>query len=141
MHSKRNVKKFSTNLKKGASNELINKWGRNNFQSKKFNFVDKFPQVSFLITNTKVPRETSKIVSQIRQRRGKVPKVMKVVLEVMEELVSSATEGIEKYNCDAQIDKEIAIQKFNETIQNLVDINQGLLNAIGGWPFQVGSRH
>ncbi|XP_024527292.1 mevalonate kinase, partial [Selaginella moellendorffii] len=79
--------------------------------------------LQMLITNTKVPRDTKKLVSGVRQLKEKHPKVMSGIFDVIDS-ISEDFLGILQ-------SQPATDQSQQEKLEELVVLNQGLLGTIG----------
>ncbi|KAK6205530.1 mevalonate kinase [Scheffersomyces amazonensis] len=81
-----------------------------------------FPSMKLLLTNTKIPRSTADLVGGVAKRNSEYPKLTSPILDAMGNLASEAY-------------KIMTAPEFGhvelETLRELVEINHGLLVAIG----------
>ncbi|KAG0366008.1 Mevalonate kinase [Gamsiella multidivaricata] len=82
-----------------------------------------FQSLRFLLTNTRVPRETQVQVANVRKLHDKFPSVVNPVLDAIHEISVSCKE---MFGQDG-LDRERLLSRFGE----LVDVNHGLLAALG----------
>ncbi|KAI7825686.1 ribosomal protein S5 domain 2-type protein [Gamsiella multidivaricata] len=83
----------------------------------------RFQSLRFLLTNTRVPRETQVQVANVRKLHDKFPSVVNPVLDAIHEISVSCKE---MFGQDG-LDRERLLSRFGE----LVDVNHGLLAALG----------
>ncbi|KAF9282825.1 Mevalonate kinase [Mortierella alpina] len=138
---------LSTGLDKEAQRDLVNQWA---FQAEKvihgnpsgidntvstlggavmFKKGEKiepmpgFQSLRFLLTNTRVPRETQVQVANVRKLREKYPNVVDPMLDSIHEISTSCKELFSQEG----LDRSQLLTQFGE----LVDVNHGLLAALG----------
>lgn len=85
-----------------------------------FEFVEDFPQVPMLLTDTKIPRSTKNLVSNVRDLVSRQPNIVKPILVAMGQLAIRGAEILDSL-CD---------ENHKELIE-LVRVNHGLLVALG----------
>ncbi|KAG9326610.1 hypothetical protein KVV02_006121 [Mortierella alpina] len=138
---------LSTGLDKEAQRDLVNQWA---FQAEKvihgnpsgidntvstlggavmFRKGEKiepmpgFQSLRFLLTNTRVPRETQVQVANVRKLREKYPNVVDPMLDSINEISTSCKALFSQEG----LDRSQLLTQFGE----LVDVNHGLLAALG----------
>ncbi|KAF9953769.1 Mevalonate kinase [Mortierella alpina] len=138
---------LSTGLDKETQRDLINQWA---FQAEKvihgnpsgidntvstlggavmFKKGEKiepmpgFQSLRFLLTNTRVPRETQVQVANVRKLREKYPNVVDPMLDSINEISTSCKQLFSQEG----LDRSQLLTQFGE----LVDVNHGLLAALG----------
>eukprot|EP00041_Stephanoeca_diplocostata_P040103 m.1638621 g.1638621 ORF g.1638621 m.1638621 type:complete len:447 (-) comp29351_c0_seq1:52-1392(-) len=90
------------------------------------------PQIRILLTNTKVPRSTKKLVAGVRERKEKFPTVMDPLLESMDALSSAMENVLVDLSQDESQQRDGKWRPENTArLGELIDVNQHLLNAIG----------
>ncbi|KAF9153004.1 hypothetical protein BG015_004291 [Linnemannia schmuckeri] len=82
-----------------------------------------FQSLRFLLTNTRVPRETQVQVANVRKLHDKFPTVVNPMLDAINE-ISNSCKTI--FSQDG-LDRTQLLSRFGE----LVDVNHGLLSALG----------
>ncbi|KAF9584801.1 Mevalonate kinase, partial [Lunasporangiospora selenospora] len=82
-----------------------------------------FTSLKFLLTNTRVPRETQVQVANVRKLREKFPNVVDPMLDSIHEISTSCKELFSKEG----LDRAELLAQFGV----LVDVNHGLLAALG----------
>ncbi|KAG0265841.1 hypothetical protein BG011_003992 [Mortierella polycephala] len=82
-----------------------------------------FQSLRFLLTNTRVPRETQVQVANVRKLREKFPFVVDPMLDAIHEISNSCKDLF----CQEGLDRAHLLARFGE----LVDVNHGLLAALG----------
>ncbi|KAF9573838.1 Mevalonate kinase [Mortierella alpina] len=82
-----------------------------------------FQSLRFLLTNTRVPRETQVQVANVRKLREKYPNVVDPMLDSINEISTSCKELFSQEG----LDRSQLLTQFGE----LVDVNHGLLAALG----------
>ncbi|ESO97418.1 hypothetical protein LOTGIDRAFT_231588 [Lottia gigantea] len=108
----------------GIDNSISTYGGAIKFQGGKITPVEKMPKLRILLVNTKVPRSTKILVAGVRDKYNKYREVMEPIL--------NSTECI-TVQCESVL-SDIANNPTPEsynTLQDLIDINQHLLQAMG----------
>ncbi|KAG0043595.1 Mevalonate kinase [Gryganskiella cystojenkinii] len=82
-----------------------------------------FQSLRFLLTNTRVPRETQKQVANVRKLREKFPAIVDPMMDSIQEISTSCKNLFAQEN----LDRSELLSQFGE----LVDVNHGLLAALG----------
>ncbi|KAF8926351.1 hypothetical protein BGZ58_011268 [Dissophora ornata] len=82
-----------------------------------------FQSLRFLLTNTRVPRETQVQVANVRKLQEKFPSVVNPVLDAINEISVSCKELF----AQDDVDRAHLLTRFGE----LVDVNHGLLATLG----------
>ncbi|GJJ69895.1 mevalonate kinase [Entomortierella parvispora] len=82
-----------------------------------------FQSLRFLLTNTRVPRETQVQVANVRKLREKFPAIVDPMLDAIQEISTSCKNLFSQEN----LDRAQLLSQFGE----LVDVNHGLLAALG----------
>lgn len=81
-----------------------------------------FPPLGLILTNTKVPRQTSQLVSDVGTLKSQLPDVVDPILSAIAAVVSRADRLI-RSGCSAD--------QLNESLRELAQINHGLLVSLG----------
>ena len=124
----------------GIDNSIVVNGGAITCENRVINPINAFPQLKFLITNTTVPRSTAKLVGGVRERRNLFPKLMDPLFDVMGSVSTTALESFSSYHKQIENLNSIDQNENNRSkvedelqhqVENLIDINQGLLNSIG----------
>jgi mevalonate kinase len=90
--------------------------------------LDKFCSLKFLITNTKVPRDTKALVAAVRQRYQRWPSVVEPMLDAIHEISQSFSRLMNELGQQPGADATHSLaQKFEE----LMEMNHQLLVALG----------
>lgn len=82
------------------------------------------PLLPLLLTDTRVPRSTQKLVSGVLARRDEFPPVMNHALAAIGEL---SVRAIELFAQAPKLERQAVLR----TIASMIDMNQGLLECIG----------
>ncbi|KAF9134294.1 hypothetical protein BGX30_011991 [Mortierella sp. GBA39] len=82
-----------------------------------------FQSLRFLLTNTRVPRETQVQVANVRKLHDKFPTVVNPMLDAINEISNSCKDIFSQ----GGLDRSHLLTRFGE----LVDVNHGLLAALG----------
>ncbi|KAG9070535.1 hypothetical protein KI688_008073 [Linnemannia hyalina] len=82
-----------------------------------------FQSLRFLLTNTRVPRETQVQVANVRKLHDKFPTVVNPMLDAINEISNSCKDIFSQDG----LDRSHLLTRFGE----LVDVNHGLLAALG----------
>ncbi|KAF9099618.1 Mevalonate kinase [Mortierella sp. AD031] len=82
-----------------------------------------FQSLRFLLTNTRVPRETQVQVANVRKLHEKFPTVVNPMLDAINEISNSCRDIFSQEG----LDRSHLLSRFGE----LVDVNHGLLAALG----------
>ncbi|KAG0214479.1 Mevalonate kinase [Mortierella sp. GBA30] len=82
-----------------------------------------FQSLRFLLTNTRVPRETQVQVANVRKLREKYPNVVDPMMDAIHEISTSCKNLFSQEG----LDRAHLLSQFGE----LVDVNHGLLAALG----------
>lgn len=90
--------------------------------SSKIEPYDSFPPLGLILTNTKVPRQTSQLVSDVGTLKSQLPEIVEPILNAIAAVVSRA-DGLIRSNCSAE--------ELNESLRELAQINHGLLVSLG----------
>ncbi|KAK9768153.1 Mevalonate kinase [Basidiobolus ranarum] len=84
--------------------------------------LHKFKSLKFLLTNTKVPRDTRTLVANVRSMRDQYPLVVDHLME--------AIHGISK-SCQVVFDSSASNEEIMRSIEELIDLNHQLIAATG----------
>ncbi|XP_066149241.1 uncharacterized protein Mvk isoform X2 [Euwallacea fornicatus] len=85
--------------------------------------------INLLLVNTKVPRETSKLVGHVAVLKNLFPNVIEPVLDAMDSLTVNAVDAVKKIDSAAgDADK---LEKGFDEWKTLIQINHSLLTALG----------
>ncbi|KAF9923727.1 hypothetical protein FBU30_006208 [Linnemannia zychae] len=82
-----------------------------------------FQSLRFLLTNTRVPRETQVQVANVRKLHEKFPTVVNPMLDAIHEISNSCKDLFSQKD----LDRAHLLSRFGE----LIDVNHGLLAALG----------
>ncbi|XP_066257941.1 uncharacterized protein Mvk isoform X2 [Euwallacea similis] len=85
--------------------------------------------INLLLVNTKVPRETSKLIEHVAVVKNLFPNVIEPILDAMDSLTVNAVDAIKKIDSAAG-DAEKLQKSFDEW-KMLIQINHSLLTALG----------
>ncbi|KAK7499124.1 hypothetical protein BaRGS_00009671 [Batillaria attramentaria] len=109
----------------GIDNSISALGGAIRFQKKQITPVEKMPSLRVLLTNTKVPRSTKTLVASVGDRYRKYTAVMSPILDAMEGV---AEKCLQVY---ADLQSNTGSSDAYTQLEELIDINQSLLGAIG----------
>lgn len=112
----------------GIDNSISTFGGAVAFQSGKISVIPEVPPLKLAVTNTKVPRSTKTLVSNVGLLRKQFPPVFDPLIQSVEQISRTTLSIFEAYVAtqDATKHRELEAQ-----IEALIDVNQGILNAIG----------
>jgi mevalonate kinase len=112
----------------GIDNSISTFGGAVAFQSGKITVIEQVPPLKFAITNTKVPRSTKILVGNVGKLRKQFPPVFDPLIQSVEQISRTTLQIFSSHvtTNDAQVQKDLEQQ-----IEALMDVNQGILNAIG----------
>jgi mevalonate kinase len=99
--------------------------------------LETFPQLQLMLINTLVPRETSKLVGNVRKLRERHPNVVNAVFATMQSVADDVLDGIAAWleregeeiisgSSSSSSDKDLCTR-----MDSLIRVNQGLLASIG----------
>ncbi|CAH1765791.1 4652_t:CDS:10 [Entrophospora sp. SA101] len=108
----------------GIDNSVATYGGAVLYKSGKIEPIKDFHSIRFILTNTKVPRNTLTQVANVRIRHDKFPQIIDPILDAIENISVSLKEILKK------LDK-IDISEFYEKIGEFIDINHHLANSLG----------
>ena len=112
----------------GIDNSISTFGGAVAFQSGKISIIHDVPALKLAITNTKVPRSTKILVSKVGELRKLVPAVFDPLITSVEQISQTTLRIFADYvKATTDADKE----KLESELEALIDVNQGILNAIG----------
>jgi len=114
----------------GIDNSVSTYGGAIRYVTGQMHNLKSFPPLNFVLTNTKVPRNTMDLVSGVRSRKERYPKVFEPLLESMNE-ISESFNGI--LNQLSTVSPQEVKEKVEiiQSIEELISLNHNLLNAIG----------
>ncbi|KAG0285483.1 hypothetical protein BGZ96_010269, partial [Linnemannia gamsii] len=92
-------------------------------KGEKIELLPGFQSLRFLLTNTRVPRETQVQVANVRKLHDKFPTVVNPMLDAINEISNSCKDIFSQDG----LDRAHLLARFGE----LVDVNHGLLAALG----------
>ncbi|KAH9525431.1 hypothetical protein Btru_001414 [Bulinus truncatus] len=108
----------------GIDNSISTFGGALKMQNGQLTHLEKMPQLSVMLVNTKVPRSTMTLVAGVRQKYNLYQDVMEPILNSVEAITKRAEDIFQ--GCDQNITAE-----GYKTLGDLVDLNHNLLNAMG----------
>nr|XP_027224874.1 LOW QUALITY PROTEIN: mevalonate kinase-like [Penaeus vannamei] len=111
----------------GIDNSICTYGGAVNFKGGASTPVE-VPPLQVLLVNTKVPRSTKALISGVRERRERHPSAIDPILDSLDAL---AERGIQALHDLASATRDQDRAAAHETIAELIEINQGLLCALG----------
>lgn len=112
----------------GIDNSISTFGGAVAFQSGKISVIHEVPTLKLAITNTKVPRSTKILVGNVGKLRKDFPAVFDPLIQSVEQISQTTLKIFSSHvnSTDVSVQKDLERQ-----IEKLIDINQGILNAIG----------
>ncbi|KAI9306044.1 mevalonate kinase-like protein [Cunninghamella echinulata] len=111
----------------GVDNAVSAYGGAKSFlKGKGFSTLEGFKSLRLLLTNTKVPRSTSKLVAGVAERKEKYPEVINPILDAIDGVSLRCKDTFLKYQNGLIDGDELATE-----LEELVDINHCLLYALG----------
>lgn len=113
----------------GIDNSISTFGGAVAFQSGNISVIPHIPALQFAITNTKVPRSTKTLVSGVGELRKLVPLAFDPLIASVEQISQTALRIFSDYVKPDTNDE--TKQKLEKELNALIDVNQGILNAIG----------
>ena len=104
--------------------------------------LETFPELQLMLINTLVPRETSKLVGDVRKLREQHPNVVNAVFATMQSVADDVLDGIETWleregeekgeeKTHPRINQSSRHNELCTRMDSLIRINQGLLASIG----------
>lgn len=114
----------------GIDNSISTFGGAVAFQSGNISVIPNVPALKFAITNTKVPRSTKILVSNVGELRKLVPAVFDPLIASVEQISQTALRIFADYVKAGDANEETK-KNLEKELEALIDVNQGILNAIG----------
>ncbi|XP_068216207.1 mevalonate kinase [Palaemon carinicauda] len=111
----------------GIDNSVCTYGGAVSFKSGDISPIH-IPPLKVLLVNSGVPRSTKALVSGVRERKERLPEVMAPILDSLDVLANKGLAVLQSLT--AALDDDKRNQAF-QTLEELVDINQALLCALG----------
>lgn len=111
----------------GIDNSICTHGGAVNFKAGSCSAMQ-VPPLQVLLVNTCVPRSTKALVSGVRERYQRLPKVTEPILEALDSLADCGLQALQQL---ASADNSSAIDTAYSTLHELVDVNHALLCALG----------
>ncbi|XP_035690859.1 mevalonate kinase-like [Branchiostoma floridae] len=115
----------------GIDNSVSTFGGAISFKSGEISAFKSVAQLKILLVNTKVPRSTKVLVQGVRDRYNRLPAIMEPVLNSIEEISCTCEKVLQELGSPTVEIKENTQGKYYQVLEELVDICQCLLNAIG----------
>ncbi|KAI8809078.1 mevalonate kinase-like protein [Cladochytrium replicatum] len=109
----------------GLDNTLCTYGGALAYSKGHFNKIDKFTSFRFLLTSTKVPKDTKVQVEKVRVRREMFPEVIDPILDSIHHI---SLRCIDLFNSAADQDDHSVVEA---SLKECISINHALLNALG----------
>lgn len=109
----------------GIDNSVSTFGGAIQYRNKQITQIKINPNIKILLTNTKVPRSTRTLVAGVRTKHDRFPEVISPVLQAMDGLAERSIHVYETMHSHGDADE------CYSKLEELVDMNQSLLNAIG----------
>ncbi|RIA99064.1 ribosomal protein S5 domain 2-type protein [Glomus cerebriforme] len=106
----------------GIDNTVSTYGGAVSFTKGVMENVSGFQSLRFLLTNTKVPRNTRILVANVRILHDKYPHIVVPILEAIEGISASFKEIINSGDSEKEL---------NQKIEELIDLNHYLINSLG----------
>ncbi|KAG0259350.1 hypothetical protein DFQ27_004092 [Actinomortierella ambigua] len=107
----------------GIDNTVSTFGGAVAFKKGQIEPLPEFQSLRFLLTNTRVPRETQVQVANVRKRRDRFPNIIDPVLDSIDSISVSCKELFSHHN----LTRAELLAQFGD----LIDINHGLLIGLG----------
>lgn len=89
--------------------------------------VDDLANISILLTNTRVSRNTRNLVEGVRKRHGLFPKILDPIFDAIEKVSISAVKTLQ----DCRLKNFIQCESEYKNMKTLIDMNQHLLASLG----------
>jgi mevalonate kinase len=112
----------------GIDNSISTFGGAVAFQSGKISVIHEVPPLKLAVTNTKVPRSTKILVGNVGILRKRFPAVFDPLIQSVESISKTTLSIFESYVSTTETSQH---QELESQFQALMDVNQGILNAIG----------
>lgn len=109
----------------GVDNAVGTWGGMLRFLAGKIIPLSRVPLLRILLTNTRVPRSTKLLVARVTDKINKFPSIMKPVLDSVDAIACDCEKVLSEMTCEP-----ITGEHYN-TLEELIDINQQLLNVLG----------
>lgn len=106
----------------GIDNSIATFGGAIKFQGGQITRLKLIPRLRVLLTNTKIGRSTKLLVAGVKDKTSKFPKVMEPILDATGAAVDT---------CEKILDSGMKTDNEYSMLEELIDINQGLLQAMG----------
>lgn len=111
----------------GVDNAVATFGGAKSFvRGEGFATLDGFKSIRLLLTNTKVPRSTMALVAGVGDKRKKYPEIMNPILDSMHNIAIRCKDAFKHLQ-----EEKISNDELMNEIEDLVDLNHCLLEAIG----------
>uniref|UniRef100_H2XTF1 Mevalonate kinase n=1 Tax=Ciona intestinalis TaxID=7719 RepID=H2XTF1_CIOIN len=112
----------------GIDNSVATYGGAASFQAgvitrlKNFSYLPSFPELRFLVTDTKVSRNTKALVSAVQEKLSQYPETTGHILYAIDEICKTAEKLLANWN---------ETENSQNQLKDLLKINHHLLNSIG----------
>ncbi|XP_078491368.1 mevalonate kinase [Ciona intestinalis] len=106
----------------GIDNSVATYGGAASFQAGVITRIKNFPELRFLVTDTKVSRNTKALVSAVQEKLSQYPETTGHILDAIDEISKTAEKLFENW-------KEI--ENPQKQLKGLLEMNHHLLNSIG----------
>ncbi|XP_033747950.1 mevalonate kinase-like isoform X1 [Pecten maximus] len=110
----------------GVDNSVTTFGGAIEFRKGNITNLSQMPEIKILLVNTKVPRSTKTLVSNVRT---KYDKYVDVIGPIMDAIDAVTTRSIDTYS--NLLDNGHSSPSLYKDLGELIDINQGLLRTLG----------
>jgi len=122
------MEQFFHGTPSGVDNSTSTYGGALSFVKGHIKRLEKFPQLQVLIVNTRVERNTKRLVESVSEKYQKFPDIFEPILSSMNSLADKQEQLLSALSGETEV--EMRNQIFTE-IKELFEINHGLLNTIG----------
>jgi len=114
----------------GIDNSVSTFGGILAYRSGEMSQVSELCSLQILLVNTKVPRNTRELVSAVRTKHSLLPKVIGPIFDAIERISQTAIAALQSV-AGTRIHGQEDLHAHYSTLENLIDINQGLLHGLG----------
>lgn len=112
----------------GIDNSISTFGGAVAFQSGTISVIPHVPPLKLAVTNTKVPRSTKVLVGNVGALKKRLPTVFEPLIQSVEQISRTTLSIFHDYVHTTEKEKH---QEMEANLEALIDVNQGILNAIG----------
>ncbi|CAH1231994.1 MVK [Branchiostoma lanceolatum] len=115
----------------GIDNSVSTFGGAISFKSGEISALKSVAQLKILLVNTKVPRSTKVLVQGVKDRYNRLPAIIEPILNSLEEISGTCERVLQDLGGHPVEIQENTQEKNYHVLEELVDICQSLLNALG----------